>query len=629
MVMTKTTEPEIGEQPDLFDHDTLKGCVEEFLQLTTDARALSERCRDYYDGKQWTPEQVAELKRRKQAPIVNNRIKVKHNGLLGLTAVRKSDPKAFARNEEQDSAAAEAATDGLRYVADKVALNSTFLAVADNFYCEGYGGVNIVTEQTPRGDTEVLVDHVPWDRIFFDPYSRKHDFSDARGKGYIMWMDERDLIEAFPDADPSAITIENELSGDGETFDDRPSYWYSSHGKRKRFLVVTHYYRYKNAWYLSIYTGSGFLLEPMESPYQDEYGQSECPLELVAAYIDRGNNRYGELAAFLDLQDEINHRRSKALFLLSQRQTYGNRGAVKDIKAAKREMGKPDGHLEIGQGEFGKDFGVLPTGDMAQGQFELLQEAKAEIDAQSYNAQMAGDRQQGDLSGIAIGRLQQAGITELNLLFERFTSFKLRVYRKIWHRIRQFWDQEKWVRVTDDDKKPRWVGFNVPMTMQEFLQETMDDESKPYAMRLGASAQMIQLEQMGPEALQQVIMVKNRPSELDMDIILDESFDVINTSQEQLNAILQFGAQSGFNLIDLLEISNIQGKEKLIDKLEQRAKEASESASQDPNLQLIGAKAAEAAANVEVKKADAMQTMIETQLLQQQGVTGFKGSVSA
>ena len=37
---------------------------------------------------------------------------------------------------------------------------------------------------------------------------------------------------------------------------------------------------------------------------------------------------------------------------------------------------------------------------MAEGQVTLLQEAKQEIDAQSYNAQMAGQRQKGDLSGV-------------------------------------------------------------------------------------------------------------------------------------------------------------------------------------------------------------------------------------
>lgn len=614
---------------DFGTHEYLRECVEEFIMLTSDARAMSERCRDYYDGKQWTAEQVAALKRRKQSPIVNNRIKVKHNGLLGLTSVRKGDPQAFPRNQEADSSSAEAATDGLRYAADKCTLNSTFLECADNFFCEGYTAVNVVTEQTPKGDVEIVVDHIPWDRIFFDPFSRKHDFSDSRGKGFGIWMDEEDIIATFPDMEVDAL---KELSiQTDETFEDKPR-WSVKQGKRKRHLVITHYYKYKGVWMLAIYSGGGFLIQPMESPYLNEYDKPDCPIEIEHAYIKRDGSRYGELESFLDLQDEINHRRSKALFLLSQRQTYGNRGAVKDVVKAKRELAKPDGHLEVGQGEFGKDFGILPTGEMAQGQLELLQEAKSEIDAQSFSAQMAGQRQQGELSGVAMQRLEQAGVTELIKLFDNFGAFKLRVYRQMWNRIRQGWTQEKWVRVTDDEKKLRWVGFNVPITLGEFLQEIMDDESKPYAMRLGASARMIELEQSNPDALQQMVETRNRPAELDMDIILDESYDTINVSQEQLDAILKFGAQNAFDIIDLLEISNIKGKDKLIDKLKARRQEEAKAAQQsgpDPQAQYLSAKAAEAAANVKVKEADAAQTQLETQILQSTPQPlPFKGSVS-
>jgi hypothetical protein len=43
-------------------------------ELTIDARKLAERDRDYYDEKQLTASEQAELKRRGQPPIVNNRI---------------------------------------------------------------------------------------------------------------------------------------------------------------------------------------------------------------------------------------------------------------------------------------------------------------------------------------------------------------------------------------------------------------------------------------------------------------------------------------------------------------------------------------------------------------------------
>ena len=164
--------------------------------------------------------------------------------------------------------------------------------------------------------------------------------------------------------------------------------------------------------------------------------------------------------------------------------------------------------------------------------------------------------------------------------------------------------------------------------MQKFLQEIMDDESKPYPMRIGASAQMIQLEQANPQALSQLVETRNRPVELDMDVILDESYDTVNISQEQLDAILKFGAQNQFDIIDLLQISNIKGKDKLIDKIENRRNQASQQPP-DAQSQFLSAKANEAMANMKVKEADAQQTMLETQLLANQPAIPFKGSVSA
>lgn len=614
---------------ELGDHAEWAETLVDFLNLTQDARMLSERCRDYYDGKQWTPEQIAALKKRKQAPIVNNRIKVKQNGLLGLISLRKGDPKAYPRNQEHDEGAADACTDGLRFASDKCALNATFLECADNFFCEGYTGVNVVIETAPSGDVDVVVDHIPWDRIFFDPFSRKHDFSDAGGKGFGIWMDEKDIVRTFPDASEDALSVT--AGQPDETFEDKPK-WFYNQGKHRRFLVLTHYRKVAGVWCLAIYTQTGFLVSPFESPFVDEWGIPTCPIELEHAYIDRENNRYGELASFLDLQDEINHRRSKGLFLLSQRQTFGSRGAVIDVKKTKLELAKPDGHLEIGQGEFNKDFGILPTGDMAQGQIDLYQDAKAEMDARSMNSAMADPKQFGELSGVALARLDQAGMRDTIKLFENFGAFKLRVYRQMWCRIRQSWTYEKWIRVTDDEDKLRWVGFNVSTTLKDMLQEIVDDTSKPHAMRLGASAQMLQLEQTNPQELEQVVMTKNNPAELDMDIILDEQYDTANVSQEQLDAILKYGAQNAFDIIDLLELSNITGKDKLIEKIQNRKQEAAKAAQEappDPQTTFLNAKAEEAQASSMSKQADAQQTQLETQLLQQNGIVPFKGSVSA
>ena len=64
--------------------EQLRTQFEEFEDSTNEARALSEKARDYRDLKQWTGEQLEELKRRKQAPLVIPKIPAKVDFLVGL-----------------------------------------------------------------------------------------------------------------------------------------------------------------------------------------------------------------------------------------------------------------------------------------------------------------------------------------------------------------------------------------------------------------------------------------------------------------------------------------------------------------------------------------------------------------
>lgn len=588
--------------------------VDDFLNLTEDARRMSERDRDYYDHKQWTSSEAAKLLKRKQAPIVVNRIKPKVDGLLGLVSVRKSDPKAYPRTKKHEKAS-EACTDGLRYVADNCDFQEIKMEVANNFFVEGYGGAWVTVKKSGSGEVDVFVEHLAWDRIYFDPHSRKKDFTDARYIGFMLWMDEDDVPLQFPGVDVSNLVS---VASYDETFEDRPR-WAEGDGKRKRVRIAMHFYRVGDKWLMCAFSHGQFLIEPMESPYLDEFGQPTCPIELVGAFIDRDNNRYGEVRGFIDQQDEINHRRSKFLHMLSQRQTVSRKGAVKDIAAMKRELAKPDGHVEY-QGEQG-DFNVLPTGDMAQGQVLLYQDAKAELDAVSFNAQLAGDRQQGDLSGKAIDKLQQAGTIELNGLFTTLNGWEKRIYRQIWSRIKQFWTEEKWIRVTDDQDSLRWVGLNSQITVQQYLEEQINDESTKPMMRKGAAKMYTEL--MGSEdpaaqaELERIIDVRNDVAELDVDIVLDQSFDTVNVQQEQFQMLAQFGQGSDIDIIELIELSQLRGKEALIEKIEKRRQATAQAQGNiaEKEVQALDVKNAETMSKAQLNAQKTVQTQIENQLM--------------
>jgi len=169
--------------------------VESFLDDTDRARDLSQRSRDYYDGNQWSGFEIEKLRQRRQAPVVSNRIRPKVEGLVGLYNLRKTDPKAFPRTKKHEDAA-HVVTDALRFVTDNNDFDLTKLDVAEEFFVEGYGGVFIAVRDTPRG-VEIQLNHIPWDRIYFDPHSRRKDFKDARFMGLWMWMDEDQAMDTF------------------------------------------------------------------------------------------------------------------------------------------------------------------------------------------------------------------------------------------------------------------------------------------------------------------------------------------------------------------------------------------------------------------------------------------------
>jgi len=450
---------------------TLIDQYETFLDATDVARLQSEQCRDYKDHKQWTDDEVSKLEARGQAPIVNNRIAPKVKFMVGEQQRRRRKPKAYPRTPEHEETA-DAITDALRYVCDNNGFKHTSSSVFENEIVEGYGGVIIEPEVNSKGEVEIRQTYISWDRYYFDPHSRKKDFSDKKYDGIVLWMDESDVKALVSDEKSVDIDVLFSTASDrteDETFADRPL-WIDK--RRRRLKVCQHYFMHDDVWHVAFFTDGMFLIEPKPSPSEDENGEPDNPIEAQTAFMDRDNNRYSEVKAYIHIQDEINHRHSKYLHTMSVRQTFSVGEVVKDVQKLKNELAKPNGHVEFEYGELGKEFGILPTGDMAQGQFNLLQEAKANIDAISVNAALEG-RGPASQSGRALIAKQQGGLTELGPLYDQHKSWELRVYRKTWNAIHQYWDKQKWIRVTDDEKDLRWVGLNQPMTYGELLEEKL------------------------------------------------------------------------------------------------------------------------------------------------------------
>ncbi|MFC4728806.1 hypothetical protein [Coralloluteibacterium thermophilus] len=530
---------------------------EEAYDQTQNERAAAERDRDYYDGRQITAEEEEVLRKRKQPVVIYNRIKPKINSLLGFERRQRTDPKAFPRTPQHDKDA-EAVTDALRFVCDQNQWQKLRSDVAEDMFIEGIGACTVTVAQKADGQFDVKLTRVPWDRFYRDPHSRARDFSDANFLGVVLWMDEKDALALYPGKEDVIKSAYTTGETDGNTYDDRPKLNWSD-DKRKRIRVLQHRWREDGKWMTATLCRGGYLRDPQPSPYLDEDGAPACDLLAVSAYVTRENERYGEVRNMISAQDEINKRRSKALHRLSVNQFIYERGAVADVAATKRALAEPDGAIEVTPD---MRFELRDNATLAQmqGELQMLQEAKAEIDASGVNPALQGDVQAP--SGRAVEALQIAGLQEHATAFDSLRDWSWRVYRAIWCRIRQYWTEERWIRVTDNENNLRWVGLNRQATQAELVIEQARQQGREL------TDEQIAMLQADPRF--QEVVTQNDLAELDVDIIVEDGPDSVTIQSEQFEQLVELkkADPSAIPTAMVIEASSLRNKDQILEHLE-------------------------------------------------------------
>lgn len=576
----------------------LKRWVSEAQSLTADTRTQSLIDTDYYDGHQWTREEKKALADRGQPDIVINRTRAAVNGILGVTEQGDSEPRAFPRTP-QDEDTADVATDCLNYIADKARFGRLKIDAFRDMLVPGSMAALIGAD----ADLNVTIEPIRWEELLYDPKSRRPDFSDARFMGIAKWMYADDVTALYPAKkdDIEACVADGSIVGD-VSFQDRPdsaqNNWVDK--RQRRLMVIELYYR-EGGWKRCVFIAAA-ILEEGDSPYNDDKGRPVNPIEAQSAYVDRHNNRYGAVRDMRGPQDEINKRRSKLLHLISTSQIQAVDPAAVEVDAdvARKEAAKPDGVIPFG-------WQKVQTADHAAGQAQLLQEAKNELERLGPNPAVLG-RQGSDSSGRALLARQQAGMVELAVLFGALEDWELRVYRQCWARVKQFWKAPQFIRVTDDEDAPKFVGLNQPPTMQgppvmgpdgqpqqgpEVPGQPIADASGQHAMIQGKPAYQMHDGSM-------VLGYKNAVGEMDVDISLDSKPDVANIQQEQFQDLVQlvgsnpnYATQVPFDI--LLGLSAVPHKRQILDQLktyrDQQGQQQAQAQAAQQQIALAGAQA--------------------------------------
>lgn len=514
-------------QPDTagyWDIGKLKKAYTDYLGNKRDEIEEQKDARRYYHGAQWTEAQIKILKKRKQPISTVNRIGRKIDGVVGLLERLRQDPKAFPRTPGQEQGA-DIATAVIRYALDSQEWKPKSAEIARDGAIEGLGGLEINLTQgdsQDQNDRDIELDIVEPENFFYDPRSKRADFSDARYMGVGKWMDIDVAKEMFPD---KADEIEQSIDNDTElsTNPDNENKWFNS--DRKHVRVVDCWYKHKGEWCYSIFTGAVILMEG-KSYLIDEKNKTECKYIMYSGSVDHDGDRYGFVRNMKSSQDSINFKEAKLNHILASRRLIMSNAAVKDVETARKEWARSDGVIIVNPG------GEVKADDQSfdfAGWSKLLVDSKQEIEGFGPNPQLLGQGSE-QQSGRAISLLQQAGIAELGPYIQGFKGWKVRVYRAVLNAIQRHWTAERYIRVTDDD----------------------------------GLAQFIQINGLQIDPMTGHPSIVNAIGSLDVDVIIDEGPDSINMMADTYDALIAM-ASSGAQVPPqvLIELSpGIDGRTK-------------------------------------------------------------------
>ena len=418
--------------------------------LEIEEQKLSRR---YYHGAQYTADDLRILRARHQPPVTYNRTARKINQISGLVQRVRQDPKAYPK-KPNDENGAEIANMSIRATLDGSDWKTLEEFCIRQAAMDGISGIEIRLVEGDQGDPDIELHPVFADEYFYDPVSNMWDFSDARYDGIAKWIDVDEAIEMFPDkADMLNGLVEN--GSDLTTYADREFKWVLTRQRRIRLVEI--WYRFKGRMCWAFFVGRT-LIDQGASPFYDAKNRQISRFVMFSCAVDQDGDRYSFVRNLKGPQDEINQRRGKALYISNSRRIIADKGAVDDVERARREWARPDGWIEKNPN---KEMTPDNTTQDLAAQVEWLREAKDEIEQFASVNPMAMSRDVSpNMSGKAVNLLQAPGLAEIGPFVTAVRGFKLRVYRGTWCAQQRLWKNERWVRVTGEEKKQVFLQIN-------------------------------------------------------------------------------------------------------------------------------------------------------------------------
>ena len=481
-------------------------------------RRDADICAEYYDGMQLDSETLAAMKELGMAPIIENLTAPTIDAVLGLEAKTRLDWKIATNADEDFSEVAEAMNYRMKQAESESMADR---ACSDSFAAQtkvGLGWVEVAREHNPFL-YPYRVGYVPRNEIFWDFRGKRPDTLDWRYLVRKRWHDVDVIEKTFPDKadmlrlscagwsgmDPTMLIDGGRSTGlamdygreRGWTHEEQEwrdtfrrrlclsEVWYRrwirghvlktpdgrviefDRKNRDHIEAVAYnlvqvrsalYTKVRLAWFVGPHK-----LADMPTPYKHDkfpyvpfFGKRE----------DMTGVPYGLIRGMKPLQDEINARNTKMIWLLAAKRVTMTEGVTKDSpETVRREAARPDA------------MHVLDAQKLAQGgKFEV--ETDFQLNSQQYSAlvdkrqalkNVAGvyasfeGNQKGAISGVAANTLVEQSTQTLAEIFDNYQFARRQVGDLLMSLIiEDIGDKPMEVKIDNEVNGAKTVKLNVP-----------------------------------------------------------------------------------------------------------------------------------------------------------------------
>lgn len=503
-------------QPDPEDHERMKKIQNWWAYSRTilsDPRSECMRDHDVYDGDSWSEEDREDIESRGQKAINFNRVKPTCDWLIGSEKKNRIDYNVLPRTQE-DSKGAEVKTQVLKYLSDVNHLPVERSQAFKDAVISGLGWLEAGKCNEP-GEEPIFIDYEDWRNLWYDPLSVRLDMKDCR---FMIRRKRVDLDVAcamFPrfaselkhvartnqyddrwddysdDLDTDLEANIEDMSGDetgeysGRSRIELVECWYRTpeevmvlrdgterlgtlngvryheHEPSHKNLVEKGYATTVNAIRMvmrCMIISGNTILQDIESPYN----HGRFPFVPIWGYRKkRDNTQYGVVRNLRDIQDDLNKRRSKALFILATNQIIMDEDAVDEeyIDDLAYEVSRPDGIIRK---KSGRELEIRNDRSLAREHVEMMSQDAEYIESVGGVTDEQMGRETNAVSGRAIEKRQEQGNIVNSELFDNLRVSTQLLGEILLSLVEQFYTEEKIIRLTNEKNQPEFVSLNQP-----------------------------------------------------------------------------------------------------------------------------------------------------------------------